>query len=75
LKDELLSSPRYLLHSFLALTLSLKSHVYYPDSAIAVEHYTRSAEAMTRILSVQGVARLEVIEALCLQTLTALAGM
>uniref|UniRef100_A0A8H7KEM0 Zn(2)-C6 fungal-type domain-containing protein n=1 Tax=Bionectria ochroleuca TaxID=29856 RepID=A0A8H7KEM0_BIOOC len=73
LKDELLSSPRYLLHSFLALTLSLKSHVYYPDSAIAVEHYTMSAEAMTRILSVQGVARLEVIEALCLQTLTALA--
>ncbi|KAF9877467.1 hypothetical protein CkaCkLH20_05167 [Colletotrichum karsti] len=70
LSDYLGSSPRHLLDSFLALTLSFKAHVDgETNQSNAIEHYVRSAEDTVKKLACQGVPRLDVVQSLCLLAL------
>lgn len=70
LADWLTSSPRFLLCAFSALVLSIGGHEYYREKqAEAIEYYARSAEDTVRMLSLRGIARLEVVQGLCLLAL------
>ncbi|KAL2107130.1 hypothetical protein VUR80DRAFT_5657 [Thermomyces stellatus] len=75
LSHHLASSPRFLLHSFLALTLSFRSHTAYHDrQAEVAESYARSGQDTVRKLAFQGVSTLEVIQSLCLLALRDILG-
>ncbi|KAB8208572.1 hypothetical protein BDV34DRAFT_189838 [Aspergillus parasiticus] len=75
LRDRLATSPRFLLHSFLALSLNFGSHEFYRGrEQEAVQFYTRFAEDGTMKLAVEGISKIEVIESLCLLALKDLFG-
>ncbi|KAE8416583.1 hypothetical protein BDV36DRAFT_310045 [Aspergillus pseudocaelatus] len=75
LRDRLANSPRFLLHSFLALSLNFGSHEFYRGrEQEAVQLYTRSAEDATMKLAVEGISKIEVIESLCLLAVKDLIG-
>ncbi|KPA36620.1 hypothetical protein FLAG1_10602 [Fusarium langsethiae] len=62
--------PHYLRWSFLALTLHFTSHnFYYGLEAKAIEYYTASARSIVVDLAAEGLAQLEVMQALCLLAL------
>lgn len=65
--DQLLSGPRFLLWSFLALMLTICSHEFYKHSELlAKEFYTRSSEDTVMRLAAEGVQRPEITRSLCL---------
>ncbi|KAE8130929.1 hypothetical protein BDV38DRAFT_290947 [Aspergillus pseudotamarii] len=75
LRDRLANSPRFLLHSFLALSLNFGSHEFYRGrEQQAVQLYTRSAEDAAMKLAVEGIPKIEVIESLCLLAVKDLIG-
>lgn len=75
LRDRLATSPRFLLHSFLALSLNFDSHEFYRGKEQeAVQLYSRSAEDATMKLAVEGISKIEVIESLCLLAVKDLIG-
>ena len=62
--------PHYLRWSFLALTLHFTSHnFYYGLEAKAIEYYTTSARSIVVDMAAEGLAQLEVMQALCLLAL------
>ncbi|KAJ1717842.1 hypothetical protein NYO67_196 [Aspergillus flavus] len=75
LRDRLANSPRFLLHSFLALSLNFGSHGFFRGrEQEAVQFYTRSAQDGTMELAVEGISKVEVIESLCLLAVKDLIG-
>ena len=75
LRDRLVTSSRFLLYSFLALSLNFGSHEFYRGrEQEAIELYTRSAEDATMKLAVEGISKIEVIESLCILALKDLIG-
>lgn len=67
LTAKLGSSPRYLVHSFLALMLEFSSHrFYHGKQEQAASYYTGSAVATTQQLASEGKPRVELIQALCM---------
>ncbi|KAM0345061.1 hypothetical protein ACHAPU_006947 [Fusarium lateritium] len=74
LKDYLSTSPQFLLYSFLALTVRHSTHDFYRgQEAAAVEFYANSAHQTVISLASQGVARIEVVQALCMLVLVDIA--
>ncbi|KAF4341228.1 hypothetical protein FBEOM_4826 [Fusarium beomiforme] len=70
LKDSLISGPRYLLDSFLALTVRYSTHDFFRDQqAKAVEYYASSAQHEVTVLASHGIPKLEIVQALCLLVL------
>ncbi|KAG4283290.1 hypothetical protein FPRO04_13275 [Fusarium proliferatum] len=70
LRDTLNSAPRYLLYSFLALTVRYSAHDFFSDNrSKAVELYGSSAQQEVAILASQGIPKLEIVQALCLLVL------
>lgn len=70
LSDYLKSSPRYLLYSFLALSLSLKTQIACRSPLFEkIESYARSAEEEVKNLASQGLSELGVVQSLCLHAL------
>ncbi|KAF5557168.1 hypothetical protein FPHYL_7757 [Fusarium phyllophilum] len=62
--------PQYLRWSFLALSLHYTSHnFYYGLEGKAIEYYTTSAKSVVVDMAAEGLAQLEVIQALCLLAL------
>lgn len=75
LKDTLASAPRYLLYSFLALTVRYSTNEFFNGKqAKAVELYGSSAQQEVAILASQGMPKLEIVQALCLLVLVDVAG-
>lgn len=75
LRDTLNSAPRYLLYSFLALTVRYSAHDFFSDNrSKAVELYGSSAQQEVAILASQGIPKLEIVQALCLLVLVDVAG-
>ncbi|KAI1055316.1 hypothetical protein LB505_009480 [Fusarium chuoi] len=75
LKDTLTLAPRYLLYSFLALTVRYSTHDFFNGKqAKAVELYGSSAQQEIAILASQGIPKLEIVQALCLLVLVDVAG-
>ena len=72
----LTASPKFLLWSFLALTLNFSSHDFYPKDKESdfSTLYTRSAEESLLSLAVEGTPRVEVVQALCLLAVRHIAG-
>lgn len=65
LTDQLLSGPRFLLWSFLALMLTIRSHEFYKHSEPLAKD-TRSSEDTVMRLAAEGVQRPEITRSLCL---------
>lgn len=75
LRDHLLTSPQFLRWSFLALTLHFSSHEFYSGcEAEAIEFYGTSSRQEATGLALQGIPRLEVLQALSLLVLVDVAG-
>ncbi|KAM5360534.1 hypothetical protein ACJA88_014805 [Fusarium oxysporum] len=71
LLDYLRSSTRHLLYSFLALGLSLKAQIaHLPTRSDLIENYARCARDEVQDLASQGIARLQVVQSLCLLALS-----
>lgn len=67
--------PPYLLQSFLAICLVFGDHPFYrPHKWSAHNYYVQSSRETTIPLAAEGVASLEVLQALCLLTLCDIAG-
>ncbi|KAI5463873.1 hypothetical protein BGZ63DRAFT_382479 [Mariannaea sp. PMI_226] len=63
-------APQFLLHSFLALVLTLKRPGLYCDPfSERIQLYTESAEEAVRKLAAKGASTIEVIQSLCLLSL------
>ncbi|KAM0500860.1 hypothetical protein ACHAP8_004577 [Fusarium lateritium] len=74
LKLYLNAAPKYLLDSFLALTVRYSTHAFYWDQqARAVEYYSSSAQQTVISLASQGIPRLEVVQSLCMLVLVDIA--
>ncbi|KAF4416345.1 hypothetical protein FACUT_12641 [Fusarium acutatum] len=70
LRDTLTSAPKYLLYSFLALTVRYSAHDFFNGKQVeAVELYGSSAQHDVAILASQGIPKLEIVQALCLLVL------
>lgn len=70
LLDHLSASPRYLLWSFIAVVLHFGTHSFYSGcDTQAVSFYTRSANDSVAKLAADGVAKTEVLQAICLLAL------
>lgn len=70
LLDYLKSSPRYLLYSFLALSLSLKAQIACRSPLFEkIEYCAGSAEEEVKNLASQGLSELGVVQSLCLHAL------
>jgi hypothetical protein len=75
LKVSLTSAPKYLLYSFLALTVRYSTHDFFNgQQAKVVEFYGSSAQQEVAILASQGIPKLEIVQALCLLVLVDVAG-
>lgn len=75
LKGRLLVAPRYLVDSFLALTVRHSTHAFYRgQQSQAVELYATSARQTVMDLASQGIPRLEIVQALCLLVLVDITG-
>lgn len=76
LAEYLTRAPRYLRWSFLALTLRISGHQFYAGNDIEVAHYyARGAEETSSRLAAKGVSNVDLIQSLCLLTLTYIKGM
>ncbi|KAF4455752.1 hypothetical protein F53441_1951 [Fusarium austroafricanum] len=70
LKDFLTSAPRFLLYSFLALTVRHSTDDFFKGQEVqAVEFYASSAQQEVAVLASQGIPKLEIVQALCLLVL------
>ncbi|KAF4964774.1 hypothetical protein FSARC_7373 [Fusarium sarcochroum] len=70
LKRLLTTSPRFLLWSFLALTVRYSNHDFYTgQEAEAVEYYASSAQQAVTSLASEGIPKLEIVQALCILVL------
>jgi hypothetical protein len=70
LRTKISTLPQYLRWSFLALTLHYTSHsFYYGLEAKAIEYYAKSARSIVVDMAAEGLAELEVMQALCLLAL------
>lgn len=70
LQKYLTTAPRFLLWSFLALTLTFSNHEFYGGRVSeAIEFYTQSAHDTVIKLAAEGVTRLEVTQSMCLLAL------
>ncbi|RKL39309.1 hypothetical protein BFJ72_g6781 [Fusarium proliferatum] len=67
LEEQLLKAPRFLLWSFMALTLMLSTHPFYDGQrTVATDFYTRKAEEVVSNLASEGDKSPEVTQSLCL---------
>lgn len=75
LREYLLASPQFLRWSFLGLILHFSSHEFYSGrEAEAIEFYSTSSRQEVTSLALQGIPRLEVLQALSLLVLVDVAG-
>ena len=75
IKDNLKKASKYVLWSFLALTLPFRRNGFYHDQeADAIEFYVKEAEVSVHKLAAEGAYSPELIQSLCLLSLIYMRG-